>query len=233
MVFRFADNRDPRSWASRFRRRRMALLDRLLRAFPDRVRVLDVGGTEEFWRDHAPALSRRVAVTVLNQEAIERAPASSPATTEIGFVVGDARDLSRWPARAFDVCFSNSLLEHVGSFDDQRTAASEMRRVARGYMVQTPNRRFPIEPHFLVPGWQFLPLAWRARLHQSFTLGWMPRQADPLLARNEVAQVRLLDGAQMTALFPEATMVRESLGPLVKSWIAVYHPDVDDFPATI
>lgn len=51
----------------------------------------------------------------------------------------------------FDVSYSNAVIEHVGSHEDQRRFLSEMRRVAkRGYLT-TPNRHFPIEVHTRVP----------------------------------------------------------------------------------
>jgi hypothetical protein len=117
----------------------------------------------------------------------------------------------------FDMCFSNSLIEHLGTLAEQSLAAKEIRRVARGYFVQTPNVWFPIEPHFLVPGWQFAPLALRAYLLQRCDLGWIRRQKDPLLARAEVESVRLLSARELARLFPDGQIDREKLGPLTKS----------------
>jgi Methyltransferase domain len=44
-------------------------------------------------------------------------------------------------------------------------------RVAKRYFVQTPNRYFPIEPHFLFSGFQFLPLPVKRWLLMLFSLG--------------------------------------------------------------
>jgi len=49
----------------------------------------------------------------------------------------------------FDICFSNSVIELVGSFEDQRKFANEIRRVGRKLWVQTPARSFFFEPHYL------------------------------------------------------------------------------------
>ena len=80
---------------------------------------------------------------------------------EIVFVslpdVGDAVDMPGISDGAFDVVFSNSVIEHVETYENQRRMAAEIRRVGRRYFVQTPNRHFPLEPHFLVPGFQLLP----------------------------------------------------------------------------
>lgn len=134
--------------------------------------------------------------------------------------VGDARHMP-FETGSFDVCFSNSVIEHVGTYGDQMAMAGEVARVGKSYFVQTPNRWFPLEPHFLVPGWQFLPLTVRASLHQSFRLGWIERQPDAVRARAEVEQIRLMTRGELRHLFKEARIEPEWFGPFVKSWIAV------------
>jgi 2-polyprenyl-3-methyl-5-hydroxy-6-metoxy-1,4-benzoquinol methylase len=136
-------------------------------------------------------------------------------------VEGDARDLAGYADRDFDVVFSNSVLEHVGNREDQERAASEMRRVGNRYFVQTPSFWFPIEPHFLVPGFQYLPARVRALLHDRFELGWMPRAPDLHTARRDVESIRLVGARRLAELFPDARIVRERLFGWVKSLIAV------------
>jgi hypothetical protein len=121
--------------------------------------------------------------------------------------------------RQYDVVFSNSTIEHVGTWDDQKRAAAEIRRVGKRYFVQTPNRYFPIEPHFLVPGFQFLPVWLRAGLLSRTRLGWMPRAPDYMSARAEVEQIRLLTRREMCVLFPGASLHIERFGLLAKSFV--------------
>lgn len=193
----------------------------LLRDFDDSVSILDLGGTADFWAKHGDFLPRSldVRVTVANRQ-----PVTDAATERVSFVRADARNLSQFGDEEFDLCFSNSVIEHVGSFDDQTRMAREIRRVATGHFVQTPNRYFPIEPHFLVPGWQFLPVGLRVAVLRRTSVGWMRRQADPEIARGRVVGVRLLDRREFTALFPTSEIRVERVGPLVKSWIAVQPP---------
>lgn len=135
-------------------------------------------------------------------------------------ILGDARDIP-FADETFDVVFSNSVIEHVGTRDDQRRAAREMQRVGRRWFVQTPNRHFPIEPHFLFPFFQYLPIEVRASLLTRARLGWMPRQPDRAAARRTVEGVRLLDRAELESMFPSSRILEERFAGLVKSYVAV------------
>jgi ubiquinone/menaquinone biosynthesis C-methylase UbiE len=71
-----------------------------------------------------------------------------PATscTHYTAVLGDARRTG-YPDSCFDLAFSNSVIEHVGSEADAAAFAHEMQRIGRAFYCQTPNKWFPIEPH--------------------------------------------------------------------------------------
>jgi SAM-dependent methyltransferase len=58
---------------------------------------------------------------------------------------------------AFDICWSNAVIEHVGGWQAQTEFLSEVRRVARNAFVTTPNRWFPIEVHTRTPFLHYLP----------------------------------------------------------------------------
>ena len=182
------------------------------------TRILDVGGTEQFWANlWGSTIPDTMAITIVNI-----APQHVSAHPQIDAVLGDARDLSVFQPAQFDICFSNSVIEHLGTLADQQRAAREIRRVAQRYLVQTPYRYFPIEPHFQVPGWAHLPVPVRTTLHRRFALGWMPAQPDYLLAKTEVEQIRLLNLREFRALFPNATILKEQFGPFLKSMIAIH-----------
>ena len=72
------------------------------------------------------------------------------------FVQADATERLPFDDGAFDLAYSSSVVEHV---DPARRAAfaAEIRRVARGWFVQTPAWSFPIEPHALLPFAHWLP----------------------------------------------------------------------------
>lgn len=212
---RVADHRSPASLAARLRARRLAFFADLLSSLARPVTILDVGGTAAFWKKLDFAKDG-VKVIILNVKLEE----SDDARFES--IVGDARDLSAFASKSIDVVYSNSVIEHVGTFQDQQKMAAEVRRVSKRYFVQTPNAWFPIEPHFLFPGFQFLPLKVRTFLLTRFRLGWLPRERDPARAREIVDSIRLLTAGQMRALFPEASIYRERFLGLSKS-ITTYH----------
>ena len=65
-------------------------------------------------------------------------------------VPGDGRTLP-FADSAFDIAYSNAVIEHVGTRDDQRRFLAELFRVShRGYLT-TPNKYFPIELHTRLP----------------------------------------------------------------------------------
>lgn len=60
--------------------------------------------------------------------------------------------------QSFDLVHSSAVIEHVGSFERQRTFLEECCRVARrAVFVTTPNRWFPIEFHTVLPLVHWLP----------------------------------------------------------------------------
>lgn len=146
---------DKGSVADRFRERRWALLRE---TFPDLsdMRVLDLGGTVQSWL-RAPVRPATVLVLNLADEGDE--------ADWITPVQGDACDPPAEVRSAeFDLVYSNSVLEHVGGHQRRCDFAAVAQDLADCHWVQTPNRYFPIEPHYLGPGFQFLPVSLRARI---------------------------------------------------------------------
>lgn len=212
MLRALADNRNPTSLAARIRRKRFTLFESLISHVPKPLRILDVGGTQKFWEVMGFPGAERIEITILN---VATQPVSLPNFTA---VAGDARDL-QFADASFDVVFSNSVIEHVGGHEDQCRMAREVKRVGARYFLQTPNRHFPIEPHFLFPYFQFLPVPARVWLLQHFRLGWRSRIRDAGKARASVESVRLLSKAELIALFPDASLFEEKMVGLTKSFV--------------
>ena len=75
---------------------------------------------------------------------------------EARYVQGDALNLP-FADGAFDIAFSNAVIEHVGGRDAQHRFVGEALRVARRAFVTTPNRWFPVEVHTRLPIVHWLP----------------------------------------------------------------------------
>ncbi|MDX1963378.1 MAG: class I SAM-dependent methyltransferase [Pirellulales bacterium] len=209
-----ADHRSKHSWAAACRKKRFAHLHGLLSRLEGPVRILDVGGTPDYWLSLVEQIPANWHITLLNIELpAERHP-------DFQYLRGDARDLSQFADGSFEVVISNSVIEHVGQWSDQARMAAEVQRVGQRIYIQTPNRYFPIEPHFLTPGFQFLPEWAQVWLLQHVSLGTYGRVRDRAAAVELVREIRLLSGAEVRRLFPHASVTAEKVLGLNKSWIA-------------
>ena len=176
------------------------------------TRVLDVGGTPYNWEQ----IGARFPITLLNTEALE----GDGLGPHYSLVQGSGTRLD-FADRSFDIAFSNSVIEHVGSLDAQRAFAQELRRVGRQLWVQTPARSFFFEPHLLAPFIHFFPLRWQRRLVRNFTLwGWITRPSRDAVDR-VLGELRLLDYATFRDLFPDCEIRRERFLGLTKAYVAV------------
>ena len=175
--------------------------------------VVDLGGTVDYWL-RAPVRPR--SVHVLNLQA---PPTSVP--DWITADLGDATDpalLSK--AGAYDLVYSNSVIEHVGGHAPRAAFAANVAALADRHWIQTPYRYFPVEPHWVCPFMQYLPLRMRARLGLHWPLVHTPH-ADLESAIAAQLSVELLDITAMRHYFPDSQIIYDRLAGLVKSVIAV------------
>ncbi|HYK88947.1 MAG TPA: class I SAM-dependent methyltransferase [Acidobacteriota bacterium] len=212
---RLADTRDPKSLASRTRRRRGAFLRSLLAPMPKPVRIVDLGGTEAFWETVGAAGDAEIQVVLLNTST------QPTHYRNLTSRVGDATNLRHFSDNTFDVSFSNSVIEHLGTYRQQQLMATEHRRVASRYFVQTPNKYFPIEQHFLIPMFQFFPLSLQLQLIRRFSISWFDRIPDRAQAEAFLRSFRLLSYQDLRTLFPGAQIRTERYCGLAKSFMVV------------
>lgn len=212
---RRADYTRQDSPAKKLRRKRFLLFKSLLETLPRPVRILDLGGTGEYWDQMDFKDLDDVQITIFNLQRVDVKRDHFVAVT------GDAKDLTAYRDKEFDIVFSNSVIEHVGAFEDQMRMAKEILRVGKYHYVQTPNYFFPFEPHFLFPFFQMLPLSVRMLLVRHFRLGWFAMQADAQAARDLIASVRLLKKREIRKMFPDSLLVRERLWGLTKSFMII------------
>jgi hypothetical protein len=213
------EGRSAAAWA---RRRRH---ERLVAEFPDlgRMRVLDLGGEAHTWIGSGP---RPAEVVMLNlpQEAEKQAAAVERAQAGwVSSVAGDACDPPDEVRRSrFDLVYSNSVIEHVGGHHRRLAFAEQVRALGEHHWIQTPNRYFPIEPHWVCPGLQFLPPRGRAAVSSVWPLGYYTTRRESLRRRlGDVLDVELLSASELRYYFEGARLVRERVAGLTKSLIAV------------
>jgi SAM-dependent methyltransferase len=168
-----------------------------------------------FWERLGYAGDREIEIVLVN--LVEQTSSYANITP----TVGDAADLSAFADDAFDIVVSNSVLEHLPTPELQARMAAEVRRVGRRVYLQTPNRYFPLEPHFLFPFFGILPIGVRAFLLQHFDLGWHKRVPDRAAALEDVRSIRLLTGSEMRRLFPGARFENERFLAVTKSFIVL------------
>jgi hypothetical protein len=194
-------------------RKRARRWDWLHEAFPDigSMSVIDLGGTAEAWL-RAPF--RPAALHVVNLE---------PESSEHDWIKTDQGDACELPggilSGGYDLVLSNSVLEHVGGHARRQRFADAVRTLAPRHWVQTPYRYFPIEPHWLFPGFQFLPLTVRAELSQRWPLVHTP-SANRDEGLRAAMQVELLSRTELVFYFPDSTIRAERMLGVVKSLIA-------------
>ncbi|WP_019504670.1 class I SAM-dependent methyltransferase [Pleurocapsa sp. PCC 7319] len=204
------------SVSAKLRAKRFVLFKSLLTSTSYPLKILDVGGRETIWSREGfcnPSAVYKYQITILN---IYQEKTNFP---NIKSIVGDARNMSQFADGEFDIVFSNSVIEHVGDYKNKMQMAKEIQRVGKKYFVQTPNFYFPIEPHFVYPFFQFLPL--QIKVWILMHIGRRRKKIDSQeQAKNVVNGINLLTKKEFIKLFPKASIFEEKFLGLTKSFIA-------------
>jgi ubiquinone/menaquinone biosynthesis C-methylase UbiE len=207
------DNSLEDSIATRLRKKRLKLFTTLIGSVPRPIRILDIGGTEVFWETMNYTGNPDIEVVLLNLYEIKTK------NKNFSSVVGDASCLSGVYDKEFDVVFSNSVIEHIVDRNGQLKMVAEVKRAGKKYFIQTPNRYFPIEPHFLFPLFQFLPITVRTWLVMNFNMGWYKKTDDFQKAKMTANSIKLLTYKELKIMFPDATIYREKFLGMTKSFV--------------
>ena len=186
----------------RSRRRKLALFLEVMGLTPattvldvgvDEVSLGDAGGqsgctTHNLLEERYPWPERLTALGLHDGARFrERYP-------QIAYVQGDACALP-FADGAFDVVYSNAVIEHVGGRERQEAFVREAVRVGRRVFVTTPNRWFPIEVHTRLPLVHWLPEGPAGRAYDLAGKSW---------AREN----RLLGPSDLRVLFPGPVEIR-------------------------
>jgi ubiquinone/menaquinone biosynthesis C-methylase UbiE len=200
-----------------FRKQRMKLFYEVLR-ITSRTKILDVGGTPWVWMIAAENGFPEPQITILNIYPEHRQLASN-----MRWVVGNGCELPFGDGE-FDVVFSNSVIEHLGTHDSQVAFAGEIKRVGREYWVQTPDPRFFIEPHYLSPFFHWLPIDQRRKVARYGTMWGLMEQPNKQEIEDRLKEIRLIHSGEFKEMFSDAEIINERWLGLPKSLIAKRRP---------
>jgi hypothetical protein len=197
-------------------RRRARRWEWVREEFPEieSMSVIDLGGTAQSWLRTSirPAL-----VHIVNLEPSSQQP---PAP----WIRQDRADACDLPSHIsdgrYDLAYSNAVIEHVGGHSQRMRFAETVHKLAERHWVQTPYRYFPVEPHWLFPGFQFLPVNARAELSRRWPLVHTRSESREQGLRAAMS-VELLSRTEMTFYFPDSALRTERMMGMVKSLIAV------------
>jgi hypothetical protein len=218
---------DPerRTLASVARRRRYELF---LGRFPDLadMSVLDLGGEAHTWVN-SPVHPKSVTLLNFKAKASDARGEERIAADHLGdwmsAVVGDACDPpEELRERRFDLVYSNSVIEHVGGHLRRRHFSYWAQTLGEHHWVQTPNRYFPIEPHWLAPGLQFAPPRVQGAVLSRWPLVtklWREREWNERIQK--AMGIELLSPGALRSYFPTSELIRERMFGMTKSLIVV------------
>jgi ubiquinone/menaquinone biosynthesis C-methylase UbiE len=175
-------------------------------------RILDVGGTAYNWE----LIGYKNEVVLLNLTL----PRREDLPKNFSLVVGDGTAL-QYGNKEYDILFSNSVIEHVGTLEKQRDFAHEVCRVGKRVWIQTPAKEFFFEPHYLTPFIHWLSKDLQKKLLRNFSVWGIitrPKQQDIDMV---VEQTRLLSFSEMREIFHGCTIIKEKFLFMTKSYVVV------------
>ncbi len=211
---KIASSKNTDNLSSKFRRKRFKIFQTYLaKVALTSPKILDVGGTEDYWNQinlifgtNFQPIINNISKDELNQG-------------NFSGIVDDCNCLSSIKDNTFNIAYSNSVIEHLSTFEEQQEMADNLKRVAKYYFVQTPAFIFPLEPYFLFPFFHWLPRRIRIWLILHFNLGWFKKCNNKMDAELLVNSIRIIKKHELKILFKNATLIKEKFLMMSKSYI--------------
>lgn len=202
-----------RVFMMRFRPARMkAIKDMFTPTLDGNGSVIDLGGTAIWWKDMNVRTQR---ITIINLDDTHK---EEVLAAGYQFSAANACKLP-YATGSFDLAFSNSVIEHVGDWEDQVAFAREMLRCGKQVYMQTPNKWFPVEPHLIAVFIHWLPFRIQRRLVPWFSIwAWVTRP-DQKTIDDVIKSLKLLSRSEVEQLFPGCEIRSERVLGLTKSFI--------------
>lgn len=195
------------------RRRKWRLFSELMLTNPESVRVLDVGYQNEEYSSSDNLIEKYFPypqhLTALGIEPHDKFSTRYPNVSVVRY------DGAEFPFEdcAFDIVWSNAVIEHVGDRAAQVRFMREIRRVGARAFVTTPNRYFPVEVHTRTPLLHYLPKTMFDRYLRAIGKDWATGD-----------YMRLLGAAELRRLLHDAEIARHEFS-LYRNRIGVFSLD--------
>lgn len=202
----------------KFREDRFILFNNKINKLTKPIDILDIGGTYKFWENMGFVKKLNpdngITITLFNLKK-EKVHHSSFISFE-----GNATDLSEYSDNQYDIVFSNSVIEHLFTYENQIKMANEIMRVGKNYFIQTPNKYFPIEPHYFFPFFQFMSFSMKKMfmMKTKFVLG---KYHDEKSVQRAHEEIRLLSRKELEKLFMNGIIHREKILGFTKSFMVM------------
>ncbi len=201
------------SKSQNFREQRNNLFIKLTNALPRPLKIVDIGGTVEFWQKTKLYNNSDYQITLINLD-------KQIGKNNLNCHKADGCNLKIFKENQFDITFSNSTIEHLNCWQKQIKMAKEIRRVGKFYFIQTPNYYFPIEPHFHLPFFQFIPDSIKKSVIRNSSLEGRGETRNENEIEKNINSINLLTRRKLRKLFPEGKIANEKYWGITKSFIA-------------
>jgi len=199
-IFRKITNiENSNSITTKIRQENFRIFKTLALSYNRKVKILDLGGTQEYWEMMKYTDPNLIEITLIN---LDDTRVTLPNFSLVKMNVLDL-DISKLEC---DIIFSHSLIEHISN---KERFAKMIRDSGKSYFIQTPNKYFPIEPHFLVPLFQFFPIWLKFWYIETF-------RKESL---HEVESINLLSRGDLMKLFPNSTISGRKIFGLTQSFV--------------
>ncbi len=207
----FKSSEDKDSIGNYFRNKRFHFFFNKIESLSKPVSILDLGGKINFWENRGLSGNKNFQITIINL-TLETSPYSNIETK-----IGNVLELKNFKNNSFDIVFSNSVIEHLYTFENQKKMAKEVLRIGKKHIIQTPNKYFFIEPHYIIPFFQFIPKKIQLKILTKTKISRL-KKWDEKFAKQYVNEIRLMKQKELNEIFPNSNIYYEKFLGMTKSF---------------
>jgi hypothetical protein len=115
----------------------------------------------------------------------------------------------KFESRSFNIVYSNSVVEHLGSWEEHIAFASEYDRVGQKFWLQAYAKCFPVEPHLNTPFIHLLPIKMQSLFIGNFSILGIITKPTQKFIDGFLQERGLLLFRKMNILFPDCKIIKD------------------------